>query len=41
MRPPVLASTRSPGKTGKSSYAEEYFEKPLNPKVQPWQNIDR
>lgn len=41
MRPPVLSPVRAGGKTGKSSYAEEYFQKPLNPKVVPWQNLER
>ena len=41
MKPPVLSPVRAGGKTGKSSYAEEYFEKPLNPKVVPWQNLER
>ena len=41
MRPPQLPPTRTLAKTGTSSYAEEYYPKPLNPKVVPWQNLQK
>ena len=41
MRPPQLPPSRTLAKTGTSSYAEEYYPKPLNPKVLPWQNLQK
>ena len=41
MRPPGISFRSTPGKTGVSTYQHDYYDRPLNPKEEPWQNAER